>query len=502
MEASQSAQDILISNNTNSISSINTTLTDVTYSSNITKIDNILCVGNATNESVLCGSNGTITEVKLNNNGTNHYSIQNDNGTFRIKNSTASIDSYTDGNVLMSLSSVGNAVIMGGLTANNVDVLNSISSINTTLTDISFSTDTTTINNNVVISAGKTLTLDGVNIGSSISTINTKLTGFSYDNISDTTIIDNRIEVQTNNDTFIPFIKMKNNSSTTAKQVSSNIFAGLGAGEFSPFCQQGDCALICQNNTNDITGDPYAKGVVIAGHNLSKRGCRIDCSGSGTTEFVCGNFVINSTNVLSSINSINTTLTDISFASDTTTINNNVVISSGKSLTVDGVNIGSAISNMTPVGTIIQGLWASAPSGYLLCVGQQVSTTTYSALYAVIGNFYNSYNPSPDAGNFWLPDFRGAFFRQAGVSSYNSAYNGGTLMTPVNDAVRRHRHEHTRSTGTQSASAGTGATCRDNSSTGGFFTDPEIYEEASSNRGYEGDENRPFAISCNFAIKF
>ena len=95
---------------------------------------------------------------------------------------------------------------------------------------------------------------------------------------------------------------------------------------------------------------------------------------------------------------------------------------------------------------------------------------------------------------------RGAFFRMAGVSSYNSAYDGQSVMQPVNDAVKRHRHPYTRSANTQSVTTGT-ATARNNSSEDAK-TGPEIYDEATDTRDYEGYENRPYAISCNYAIKY
>ena len=57
-----------------------------------------------------------------------------------------------------------------------------------------------------------------------------------------------------------------------------------------------------------------------------------------------------------------------------------------------------------PTGALL--LWATttAPTGYLLCYGQLVSTTIYSALYAVIGTTYGS-----GSGTFGIPDLRGRF---------------------------------------------------------------------------------------------
>lgn len=57
-----------------------------------------------------------------------------------------------------------------------------------------------------------------------------------------------------------------------------------------------------------------------------------------------------------------------------------------------------------PVGSIIDFAGATAPSGWLLCTGQDVSRTTYSALFVVIGTVYGTGDGST---TFNLPDLRG-----------------------------------------------------------------------------------------------
>lgn len=61
-----------------------------------------------------------------------------------------------------------------------------------------------------------------------------------------------------------------------------------------------------------------------------------------------------------------------------------------------------ALSNIYPSGVVHPYAGTSAPSGWLLCYGQLVSTTTYANLYAAIGTTYGS-----GAGTFGLPDLRG-----------------------------------------------------------------------------------------------
>ena len=76
----------------------------------------------------------------------------------------------------------------------------------------------------------------------------------------------------------------------------------------------------------------------------------------------------------------------------------------GANLTgIEGVNTGIVV----PWGS------ASIPSGFLLCNGQSVSTTTYAALFAVIAYTYGG-----SGASFLVPDLRDRTI--VGVSSSNS----------------------------------------------------------------------------------
>jgi microcystin-dependent protein len=68
---------------------------------------------------------------------------------------------------------------------------------------------------------------------------------------------------------------------------------------------------------------------------------------------------------------------------------------------------------------------ASAPTGYLLCDGSSVSTTTYATLFAVVG-----YTFGGSGASFTLPDYRGRM--PIGVSgSYALAATGGSADAVV-----------------------------------------------------------------------
>lgn len=62
--------------------------------------------------------------------------------------------------------------------------------------------------------------------------------------------------------------------------------------------------------------------------------------------------------------------------------------------------------NTTPAGAITIFGGTTAPNGWLICDGSEVSRTTYADLFAVIGTTYGS---GDGATTFKLPDIRGLF---------------------------------------------------------------------------------------------
>lgn len=69
----------------------------------------------------------------------------------------------------------------------------------------------------------------------------------------------------------------------------------------------------------------------------------------------------------------------------------------------DGATRGQ-LDNATPVGMITEYAGAVSPSGWLLCFGQAISRSTYSALFAVIGTVYGA---GDNSTTFNVPDLRG-----------------------------------------------------------------------------------------------
>ena len=71
-----------------------------------------------------------------------------------------------------------------------------------------------------------------------------------------------------------------------------------------------------------------------------------------------------------------------------------------------------------PAGGIIPYAGSTAPTGWLLCDGSTISSTTYNALYLVVGTTYGG-----DSSNFALPDLRGRMV--AGVDAMNNSVGSG-----------------------------------------------------------------------------
>lgn len=61
---------------------------------------------------------------------------------------------------------------------------------------------------------------------------------------------------------------------------------------------------------------------------------------------------------------------------------------------------------LMPTGSVISYAGSTAPTGWLLCDGASLSTTTYASLFAVIGYAFGG-----SGGSFNLPDLRGRFVR-------------------------------------------------------------------------------------------
>ena len=105
--------------------------------------------------------------------------------------------------------------------------------------------------------------------------------------------------------------------------------------------------------------------------------------------------------------------------------------------------INTLIEAVTPTGCILPFGGSTAPSGYLLCDGTEVSRTTYAELYSVIGDSFKG-NKTPTSGNFCLPDLRECTLKGASDTN-NDTYTIEThqkiaLGEFLDDRVQEHTH--------------------------------------------------------------
>ena len=102
--------------------------------------------------------------------------------------------------------------------------------------------------------------------------------------------------------------------------------------------------------------------------------------------------------------------------------------------------VNTTIPSATPVGTVVMWVTGTAPTGWILCQGQEVSASTYSALKDVITTTYGAYtNGSGGAGttHFRLPDLRGRVPMGSGTGrnvADSADLTARTLGTKVSDA--------------------------------------------------------------------
>ena len=83
----------------------------------------------------------------------------------------------------------------------------------------------------------------------------------------------------------------------------------------------------------------------------------------------------------------------------------------------------SFTSGGVATGVILDYAGSTAPTGFLICDGASYSTTTYAALFAVIG-----YSFGGSGANFNVPDFRGRYAAGVGVPTQTDQA-GNSLRT-------------------------------------------------------------------------
>ena len=120
--------------------------------------------------------------------------------------------------------------------------------------------------------------------------------------------------------------------------------------------------------------------------------------------------------------------------------NKMVNVSAGTAAT-DAANMAN-VAAVLPVGMMSVYGGASAPSGWVLCQGQALSRTTYSALYAVLGT---TFGVGDGSTTFNVPDMRNSFPIGVGTTAARGATGGSADAVVV-------AHDHNGDTANQSIS--------------------------------------------------
>lgn len=150
-----------------------------------------------------------------------------------------------------------------------------------------------------------------------------------------------------------------------------------------------------------------------------------------------------------------------------------------------------------PIGTIADFAGSSAPTGWLLCYGQEVSRTTYAALFALLGTTYGAGDAST---TFNLPDCRGRV--RAGLDNMGGSSaarlstvftstslgqtGGAQQITLTSGEIPAHTHSFSATTSTDGAH--THFAFKDTSNTGITLTSSNyptyIYNVGNPSSGY------------------
>jgi microcystin-dependent protein len=111
---------------------------------------------------------------------------------------------------------------------------------------------------------------------------------------------------------------------------------------------------------------------------------------------------------------------------------------------------------LPPVGTIMPFVGSTSPTGWLLCEGQEVSSTTYPKLSTLCGTKFGT----AAAGNFKLPNLKGRVI--AGLDSAQTEFDTigktGGAKTITLTTSNLPAHGHTATSLTLAATAATGGT--------------------------------------------
>lgn len=164
--------------------------------------------------------------------------------------------------------------------------------------------------------------------------------------------------------------------------------------------------------------------------------------------------------------------------------------------------------SLCPAGTISAFAGDTAPAGWLLCDGTEISRTTYATLFNTVGSRFGSGNGST---TFRVPDFRGRFLRgKDGNAGRDEDRNSRTAMNTggaTGDAVGSVQEDvfkaHYHTYGDIYHSEGNGTiTVPNNKGSGDTDSDNRGLEITRNGNNTGGSETRPENATVNYIIKY
>lgn len=139
-------------------------------------------------------------------------------------------------------------------------------------------------------------------------------------------------------------------------------------------------------------------------------------------------------------------------------------------------------------GMVMANLGVVLPDGFLACSGQNVSRTTYAALWTALG----SPNTGDGFSTFTVPDLRGEFLR--GWDNARGVDAGRVLGSPQNQDVQPHTHSNNWQMAFEGGSATNDRMASGSSLESAYFTLP------TGNNA--GTETRPRNVAVHYIIKY
>lgn len=176
--------------------------------------------------------------------------------------------------------------------------------------------------------------------------------------------------------------------------------------------------------------------------------------------------------------------------------------------------MGFISSSLIPAGVVFPYVGTTAPTGYLLCEGQEVSrpisaggtVDTYKDLYAAIGT---SYGVGNGTSTFNVPDTRNVFLRGANASTRtigSISYPAVPRGTTTNDKMQGHRHpRNTNGTGeniVDAVAGGAGVPAGASRQILYTNTGNASVDDGSNGTPRTGTETAPVHLGINHIIKF